>query len=362
MENKVLRIFKSTTAKILYFLLILAFIGGYFMYPNFYKKQAKKVVAFYLVYRGDVSYKKGNLQEAINNYQKALRYYPRHFKAQYNLANIFVSYEDYYSALDAYEKALKIKPNSTIARIDYAIVLAEATFNYDKAIEEYDKAIKSSPKWTFIPFINNKNVEKYNKRVALYNKGLAWRGKSLYHGDKKFDSRKFLENAANSYKEALFIRKNYKTYYNLGIVYHILKYPYLAGYNYCKAMEKEPLNYEAHYNLGILLRDLDEYSASLEEFRKARIVLNMKGDTSKNAYIHDILNDVARKISINEGHDELVNALNKQNSGIESHLRYKKGVAYLDDNYDSTLVKNLRNCAMKEKFEKNKDNTDIIWK
>ncbi len=363
MENKYLRIFKSTTAKILYFLIIAGLIAGYFVFPDFYKKQAKKAAGYYLVYRGDMSYKRGNLQEAINNYQKALLYHPRHFKAQYNLANIFVSYEDYYSALDAYEKALEINPNSTIARIDYAIVLAEATFNYDRAIEEYDRAIKNTPKWTKIPFFGSGiNAIKFNKRVAFYNKGLAWREKSRVAGDRTFDSRKFLENAADSYEKALSIGKNYKTYYNLGIVYHILKYPYLAGYNYCKAIEKDPLSYEAHYNLGILLRDLKEYGASMQEFRKAGIVLNIKGNHSKNAYIYDILNDVSRKIAVYEGYDELVKTLNNQSLDTEKHLKYKKGRAYLDNSYEGNLMKSLKECALKDKFEKNKDNTDIIWK
>ncbi|MBE7706774.1 MAG: tetratricopeptide repeat protein [Cyanobacteria bacterium SIG30] len=363
MENKFIKFIKSTTAKILSSLFILALVGGYFLFPDFYKEQAKKVVSYYWVYKGDKYYKNKEPQKAIYSYQKGLEYYPKHFKAQYNLANIYVSYEDYYSALSAYEKALQIKPDSINARIDYAIVLAEATFNYDKAIEEYDKAIKLSPKWVYIPFIvNSKNTYKYNRGVAFYNLGLAWRGKSLLMGDKNFDSRKFLNNAAESYSNALKIKQNYQTFYNLGIVYHILKYPYMAGYNYCMAIEKAPMNYEAHYNLGILLREYGQYNASLEEFHKASLILDIYGDASKNQYIYDILNDVTRRIVAKGNHDALVDALKLQDKKVENHLVYKGGRAYLDENYERTMYKYFKTCALREHFVKNKDNVDIQWK
>lgn len=120
-------------------------IGGYFVFPEFYKAQWHKIQSFYYVYQGDKAYKRGKPQEAINNYTKALELHPKHVKARYNLANLYVAYEDYYSALENYEKALELKPNFMTARIDYAIVLSEATFNYDKAIKEYDTAIEKAP-------------------------------------------------------------------------------------------------------------------------------------------------------------------------------------------------------------------------
>jgi tetratricopeptide (TPR) repeat protein len=64
----------------------------------------------------------------------------------YNLANIYVVYEDYYQALKNYEKALKVRPDYEVARIDYAIILSE-TFKTDEAIEQYKKVIANQTKF-----------------------------------------------------------------------------------------------------------------------------------------------------------------------------------------------------------------------
>lgn len=333
------------------------------MFKDFYKRQIKKVVGFYYVYQGDRYYKQNKPQKAIETYLKALKYYPQHYKARYNLANIYVSYEDYYAALDSYEKALEIKPTFINARIDYAIVLSEATFNYDKAIVEYNRAIKLKPKWVYIPFvINVKNTYKHNRGVAYYNLGLAWRGKSLLAGEKTFQSRQYLENSVEAYEGALKLKKSYQAYYNLGIVHHLLRNTNQAGYNYCRAIEIEPLNYEAHYNLAILLNDMQNYTDSMSEFQKAGLILDMQGDGNKTRYIYDVLNDVTRRMVAIGKYGDLVEYLNRQSAFSEKYLTYVNGKVLVSNDLDRAILKNFKNCANKKFFEKNKNETDERWK
>lgn len=352
--RRFLRIFKNTTFKITTVGLFVIFIASLFVFKDFYRSQWHKTLSFYYVYLGDNYYKKRRPQEAINSYVRALNLYPRHYRAQYNLGNLYVVYEDYYSALEAYAKALELKPDFTSARIDYAIVLSEATFNYDKAIEEYNLAVKYIPKWVYIPFIvDNKHSYKYNKGVAYYNQGLAWRGKSLLNGEDYFISRKYLENAVESYEKALKSLKTYDVYYNLAIAHHLLRESEYAGYYYCKAIEKEPMKYEAHYNLAILLKGMKQYADSIEEFKKAGLILDVRGDGNKTRYIYDVLNEVNQKYAVSEEYANLREKLkdDPESQSPSKEITYINGKMVLKDEFDGAVIKNFKTCANKKYFE-----------
>lgn len=349
--EKTLRILKSTTVRVISFLLFVCFIASFFLYPDFYERQWHKAQGYYYVYQGDRAYKKGQIQETINNYTRALNLYPNHVRARFNLANLYVAYEDYYSAIENYKKALELKPDFMRARIDYAIVLSEATFNYDKAISEYDIAIQNHPKWMYIPFIlDNKKSYSYNKGVAYYNKGLAWRGKSLIYGQDKFLSAKYLENAIEAYENALETLKDYDVYYNLGIANQLLKRNYEAGKNYCIAIELEPLNYEAHYNLAILLNSMREYRDSVEEFKKAGLILGIKGEGNKTRYIFDVLHSINQRLA----QDPLYKDHLFEDSTTSGKMTYINGKLVVSEEFDNAMMKNFKTCAHKEAFEESK--------
>lgn len=353
--KKILYFAQNTTVRIITFLLVFCLIAGYFVFPEFYKLQWHKIQSFYYVYWGDKAYKKHKPQDAINNYTKALELHPKHVRARYNLANLYVAYEDYYSALENYQKALELKPDFMIARIDYAIVLSEATFNYDKAINEYDIAIKNAPKWMYIPFIiDNKKTYKFNKGVAYYNQGLAWRGKSLIFGQDRYKARRFLENAVESYEKALKSIKGYDVYYNLGIANQLLKRNYAAGRSYCKAIEIEPMNYEAHYNLAILLKSMKKYGDSAEEFVKAGLLLDSKGDTNKTRYVYDVLNEVNARLALDPEYASLRQKLDEEEFG-NGKVTYIHGKLVISEEFDKAMFKNFKTCANKELFESEED-------
>ncbi len=346
--GKIVSFTKNTTVRIISFLFVVCFIASFFVFPDFYKQTWDKIQSFYYVYLGDKAYKKHQPQNAINNYTKALSLYSKHTKARYNLANLYVAYEDYYSAIENYQKTLELKPDFTVARIDYAIVLAEATFNYDRAIEEYKKAIEIKPKWIYIPFIeDDKKTYKRNQGIAYYNEGLAWRGKSLMFAQDRNKYSKYLENAIEAYSNALNSIKDYDVYYNLGIANQLLKRNYAAGKNYCTAIEMEPMNYEAHYNLAILLNSMRNYKDSIEEFKKAGLLLSSKGDGNKTRYIFDVLNTVYQKLAQDpEYKDTLFDMSNN-----EGKVTYIDGKIVLSEEFDKAMLDNFKTCANKEIFE-----------
>lgn len=353
--KKILEFFKNTTVRVISILLLVLFLLSIFLFFDVYTQQVKKGISFYWVYKGDKFYKDNKPQKAIDCYKKALEYHPNHYKARYNLANIYVVYEDYYSALDEYSKTLEIKPDFMVARIDYALVLSGATFNHDKAIDEYNTAIKNKPKWLYIPFfINNRKTYKYNSAVAYYNMGLAWRAKSLLVGENKFSAREYLYNAIEAYKKALKTVKSYDIYYNLALANQLLRNNEEAGINYCKAIELAPLNYEAHYNLAILLRDMKLYRDSIEEFKKAGLILDVDGDSVKTRYIYDVLSEVTQKMAQQGDYKYLVEHIDEEghkDGYNQAELTYVGGKLVVSDEFDRAMLKNFKTCSAKVHFE-----------
>jgi len=346
--RKLKKILHSTIAKVISLSLIILFALSVYFYPDFYAREFNKIKGYYLVYKGDKALKKQDLGAAIYFYEKGIKLHPGHYRAMYNLANIYVAYEDYYSALKNYENALKIRPDYEVARIDYAIILSE-TYKTDEAIEQYEKVIDNKPdKFLKIPFlVDRKQSYNHNIGVAYYNMGTAYRTKSLLAGLDTSRRRYYLKKAGDSYKEATKILKTYNSNYNLGLIHQLLKNTSQSGYYYCKAIETAPMEYEAHFNLAILLKDMKKYSYALKEFNKAGILLGIKGDGEKTKYIIGVLSEVNQKMTFSKEEKEA------QKDDIEDYIKYKSGKVVLEDKKDKNdenYIKTFKTCEGKEFF------------
>ena len=349
--KKLKKIFESTLAKVISATLIILFALSIFLFFDFYKKEINKIQGYYWVYKGDKALKKQDLSRAIFFYEKGIKLHPKHYKAMYNLANIYVVYEDYYSALKNYEKALLVNPDYEVARIDYAIILAE-TYKTDEAIEQYKKVIANKPRFIKIPFlVDSKKSYIHNRGVAYYNMGIAYRTKSLLAGLNKSSSRYYLQKASNSYEEAVSILKSYNSNYNLGLIHQLLRNQNQAGYYYCKAMEIEPFEYEAHFNLAIILKDMKDYRGAAEEFKKAALILNLKGDPDKTKYLFDVLSEVNQKIAIFS--DEKYFEKLREEEENKTNSKYKAGKLILDDSdkiSEQELINDFKICEGRKVF------------
>ncbi len=343
MKRKIKKILESTITKTIGIVLATVFCVSLVFCFDFYVNQLNKIKGYYWIYKGDKAFKKHDLQSAVNCYEYGIKLHPRHWRAMYNLANIYVVYEDYYSALDNYEKALLIRPKFEIARINYAIILSE-TYKTDKAIEQYKKVVSTRPKFIKIPFIvDSKKSYNHNRGVAYYNMGLAYRTKSLFAGVSKDTSRFYLQQALDSYEKAAEILKSYSANYNLALTHHLLNNNNQAGYYYCKAIQKAPMEYEAHFNLAILLKDMKDYKNAQEEFKRAGLLLDNIGDQEKMRYLYDTLSDVNQKIAIfaPDGYFKKLNEEYDRNN----KAKYKAGKLVLDGKDDEELIKNFKICA-----------------
>lgn len=319
--NFLKKLFKKTVPKIIAGILIVLFLLSLFVFWGWYVKQINKIFGLYYVYEGDKAYKAHKLEKAINYYKTGLDKYPEHSLARCNLGNIYVKYEDYYSAVDQYEQALKYDPKFIVCRMNLGIVSAEKLSDFDKAIREYQTILETKRVTIHIPLIfDSVKSTKENKTIALYNMGLAYRGKATLIGEKTHASNEYMEKAIECYKKALKRKKkSYNINYNYALTNHLVGNYKEAGLGYCRAIELEPMAFDAHYNLAILLRHIGKLRESQEELEKALLIVNTVQNPFIAKYIFDVYSQVVEKST-------LQNNDNKSNRGLAPESQVKEGM------------------------------------
>ena len=301
-------------------LVIAGLVAAIYFNQSYIKNQTLKVKGIYYVFQGDEAYRHHKMGDAIKLYNKGLSLYPAHYSAWYNLGNIYVAYEDYYSALYAYSQAFKYNPKLITARMNYGIVATKKLGDFDTSIDQYKKILKIKKKLIYIPYIfNNRSSYKENKAIAYYNMGLTYRLKSLYSNDNWELQRRYLAQAIEAYKKSLEIDSSrYDTWFNLGLAYHVSDNYLEAGRCYCQAIRMQPFSYEAHFNLAVLLRRMRHYQESYEEIDKAATLITaLDGNTAAQQYSAIVMNDITKNLYEN---NEYKNNLNKIIKDEKSNL------------------------------------------
>ncbi len=341
-------IIKIFTVLFVLFLLYCLTIGR-----DFGKQQINKIVGMYHVNLGDKAFKEHNMQQAINSYQTALELFPGHYEAWLNLGNIYVAYEDYFSATQAYENAIMAKNNYTQARMNLGIITAEKLGDFDGAINQYKAIISSKPRLITIPFVyDNRKSETANKAIAYYNMGKAYSQKAFYiPKENKSEKDELLNKALTAYENAVNIVKNdYNMLYNLALTYHIIGDYRHAGQYYCEAIKTEPMNYEAHYNLGLMLRHLHQDTYAIDELEKAAVLSSSKYQNNSK-YIFDILSSVSMS-ALQKGVSTKITDEDKEksDSSEENKTNTKEED---DDESENSFIESFRKCNSRDLFKLN---------
>jgi len=332
-------------------LLILVAIG--YFYQNWFIEQYRHAKGVYYIYKGDQAYSADNMGKTLDYYLRGLDLYPGHYDAWFNLGNIYAVHEDYYSAVNAYENAIKANPKFVYAKMNLGIVYSEDLGFFDEAIKQFDEVAKITPFKVWIPYVySNIKSSKTNKGLAYFNKGVAYRKKALYLPyEKQYLVYDYLGKAIDAYAKSLdFIKKNYDIYYNKAVAHHLRGEYKKAGLDYCKAIELEPMNFEGHYNLAVLLRRLNRDRESIYELEKAAMLIseNPRSSTVQTAYIFNLLNEVTRRFITSDNYyaekvtDEPLGGIN---------YTYVNGRIVADEEFDKAMYKNFQTCAGLDYFK-----------
>lgn len=337
----------------LLFILMLGALGYY--YQDKVLEQYRHAKGVYYIYKGDQAYSADNMGKTLEYYLKGLELYPQHYEAWFNLGNIYAVHEDYYSAVDAYENAIKANPKFVLAKMNLGIVYSEDLGFFDEAILQFDEVTKINLFKIWIPYVysNIKSV-KTNQGLAFFNKGVAFRQKALYLPlEKQHLVYEYLGKAIEAYTQSLkILTKNYDIYYNRAVAYHLRGEYKQAGLDYCKAIELEPMNFEGHYNLAVLLRRVNRNRESIAELEKAAMLIseNPRSSEVQTAYIFNLLNEVTRRFITSDEYyaqkltDEPVGSIN---------YTYVNGQIVANEDFDKAMYKNFQTCAGINYFKEN---------
>ena len=146
-----------------------------------------------------------------------------------------------------------------------------------------------------------------------------------------------------------------------------------AGLSYCRAIEEEPMAFDAHYNLAILLKKIGRLKESQEELEKSMLIVNAQQDPYIAKYIFDVYSQVVEKSTINERYKTTQRATAPESQvkeGMETphivseeveneddplgvnHITYVNGKVVADsEEADKFMKKSFRKCPAKKIFE-----------
>ena len=194
-------------------------------------------------YQGNAYFYEEGFDEAIEAYDKALAIKPGLHEALNNKGIALADLGKLDEAIEAYDKALAIKPGDHKVLNNKGTALADLG-KLDEAIEAYDKALAIKP----------------GLHEALNNKGIALADLGK------------LDEAIEAYDKALAIKPDdHETLYNKGIALADLGKLDEAIEAYDKALAIKPDGHETLYNKGIALRKLGKLDEAIEAYDSDKI-------------------------------------------------------------------------------------------
>jgi tetratricopeptide (TPR) repeat protein len=217
---------------------------------------------------------KGDLEGAIQCYQKAIALDPKFAMAHTNLGAALRAKGDVGGAIACYQKAIAIDPKFANAHINLGSILCDVKRDFDGAIACFQKAIGADPK----------------NAKAHTHLGLALEGKGQ------------MEGAIACFRKAIALQPKYAlAHTNLGTALKDKGDLGGAIASFQKAIALDPKDAQAHYNLGNALYAKGDLGGAIACFKKA----------------------IALQPKYAEAHCNLGHALQQQGSFPEA-LRYLK--------------------------------------
>ncbi len=190
---------------------------------------------------GNVLHDRGQADEGIALFWKAIEIKPDYFEPRYNLGKALAQLGRLDEAISHYQKALEIRPDYAETHYNLGVALA-GRGQVDEAIAHYQKALEVRP---------DAAEAHYNLGVALAQRGQG--SEAIVH-----------------YRKALQIKPDYaEAYNNLGVSLGGSGRLDAAIAHFNKALEIKPDFADAHSNLGIALAENGRFDEAITHFSKA---------------------------------------------------------------------------------------------
>lgn len=231
--------------------------------------------AIFYLSLGTVAVARGQLEEAVENYRRAVERQPDLAEAHYSLANALLSQGKRDLALHQYRRALECKPDYAEAYKNLGVLLKERG-QVEEALRCFQQAVQHKPDYALAHFEagNARHVRgELDAALACYRQALRFRP-NLFEahinlGNVLKDQNR-LDEALASYRCALLLQPDSAlTHNNLGVIY--LEQGKLpdAEASFQRALEIAPDLADTHNNLGLVLTKQGRLDESLASHQKA---------------------------------------------------------------------------------------------
>ena len=268
--------------------------------------------------RGIMYGNQGKYEQSITDFSEAIRCDSSLSHAYYNRALCYKHSEKYHKAIDDNTTAIRLNPSYISAYINRGNCYAELE-QYDHAIYDYDKAIELDSS-NAMPYSNRGNcygelkqieraIQDYDKAIELdSNYAVAY-----YNRGNRYSDWKQYERAIQDYDKAIELDPSYAAaYYNRGNCYDILEQYELAIQDYDKAIELDPNDATAYNNRGCSYAALENHEQAIQDYTKAMelgankaIVYGNRGESYYKLDKHDLtIANCSRCIELDPNHSE----------------------------------------------------------
>ncbi|HUB67574.1 MAG TPA: tetratricopeptide repeat protein [Candidatus Methylacidiphilales bacterium] len=248
---------------------------------------------------GSALAREGRTDEAIAQFQKALKLEPDYPEAHNNLGDALLREGQVNEATEQFQDALKINPQFADAHYDLGLALAHRG-EIDEGIGQFQEALKIDPLLT---------EARYNIGVALLQKGQ-------------------LNEAITQFQEALKINPgDAQIYLGLGNAFSKKGQLDDAVVQFQKALEIDPGKAEARGNLGVVFLQKGEVDEAIPQFQKALEINPNYGEAhnglgialAQKGQLREAILEFQKALQLNDGQaqDNLIRAqtMMRQNAG-----------------------------------------------
>ncbi|HBE19530.1 MAG TPA: protein kinase [Cyanobacteria bacterium UBA11149] len=297
--------------------------------------------------RGETLFELKRYQDALDAYNRALELKPEYTEALAGQGDALLQLNRSQEAIEAYEKAIQLQPDYATAWKGRGIALDKLQ-KYEEAINALDEVLKLTPEdwetWTNRGEIQIK-LQRFSGAIASFDKVLAIKPDNpsvWYQRGWAYQNLRQYQEAIDSYTKALKYKPDSpQTWYQLGNSQINLQKYLQAAQSYQKATQFQPKFYEAWYSQGNAWRNIGQYEEALAAFDQA---VKIKPRTAEAWYNRGgVLHQLQR-------YEEAVNSYNKavQYNPNSSQSWYNRGNGlYILKKYQDAIASYKKAVALK---------------
>jgi len=225
--------------------------------------------------RGTILLDRGDAQDALQAFTKAVQYKPDSAGAHFNLGAAHVRLDGHEAAVSAYRRALALKPDFAEAGLALGAALEElgqdgpAVVSYRRVLEIQPDHAEAQDKLAHILV----RLDRYDEAATCFRHILARNPHNVNALNSLgliLNLRGNLQESAEQYRLAVKLKPDFVAAHgNLGNVLMDMHKFSDAAASYRRVLELDPDSADAYNNLGSAFKDLGDLGKALESYRKA---------------------------------------------------------------------------------------------